>query len=78
MEEVVMTEMRTPKLSGKSPSGEANKLKQALLYEIQERKLPFHVIIGMFPGVQNSNFQQDAGPETNVVANTQPNLLNKF
>ena len=29
MEEVVMTEMRTQKLSGKSPSGEANKLKQA-------------------------------------------------
>ena len=36
-----------------------------------------HVIIGMFPNVQNSNLETDAGSKTSMHTNTQLNLFMK-
>ena len=41
--------------------------------EVAKREI--HVIIGMFPNVQNINLQQDANSETSVHTNTLLNLL---
>ena len=35
------------------------------------------MFVGMFPNVQNSNLQPDAGSETSVFANRQVNLVMK-
>ena len=63
-----------PKLTGKSPSGKANRL----LCTNSTKKVAkgdIHVVIGMFANVQNSKLQVDADSETSVHTNSLQNLL---
>ena len=63
-----------PKLTGKSPSGKANRL----LCTNSTKKVAkgdLDVVIGMFPNVQNSKLPVDADSETSVHTNSLQNLL---
>ena len=88
LRQVHITETR--KVTGKAAMTEAPKANQHLLVKVRQGKQTgylvqtpikedarsgsFHVVVVMFPNVQDSNQQVDADSETNVHTNTQLNF----